>query len=320
MAAFCAGSLLRARGAGSAAFQSDKVCRAALRSHAGKCRWAATGQCPSTPAAQKQPSSRLAAGAALPLHSAPYSSTMMPSAGNPAATGKLLVISRVRLPFKPGVPVGCGLMKSNVLEPLQAGEHSSLRERIADLESMLSATQQRCADQAAELAVARRDHRSLECTSSSGADRLACLEGDAAALAQCSLGQLYRSNMPPAPSPISSVRCATLYSEACLSWAFLPAPACHGPEAMHRVVHQNTLRLVAVCPQAGERHWQVLAERAGSAGGQGGLRLEAAGGRAGREGARCRGGHHLLPLHGSPQGGRVWLWPPGLCRVLCCSL
>ncbi len=114
-----------------------------------------------------------------------------------------------------------------MLETPQASEHSGLRQRMADLESMLTATQKRCADQAAELAAARRSHKSVEYSSSSEADRLACLEGDAAALAQCSLGQLYRLQLSLTSCSVSSVRCATQCNEACSSKAFLPAHACH---------------------------------------------------------------------------------------------
>jgi hypothetical protein len=76
---------------------------------------------------------------------------------------------------------------------LQAGERSALRQRAADLESMLSATQKRCADLAAELASVRSEQLPVQDTGSSEAERLACLQGSAAALARCSLGQLYRS-------------------------------------------------------------------------------------------------------------------------------
>ena len=87
-------------------------------------------------------------------------------------------------------------MQAHMLQLPQVSEHGGLRQRVADLESVLSATQKRCADQAAELAVARRDDGYLEGANSSEADRLACLEGNAAALLQCSLGQLYRSVLP----------------------------------------------------------------------------------------------------------------------------
>ena len=89
----------------------------------------------------------------------------------------------------------CGL-KAHLFNLLQASKQKSLHERIADLESMLSATQKRCADQAAELAGARQDQRPTENATAVEADWLACLEGNAAALAQCSIGQLYRSHAP----------------------------------------------------------------------------------------------------------------------------
>lgn len=83
-----------------------------------------------------------------------------------------------------------------MLTTLQASEYRGLCQRNANLESMLAAAEKRCSDQTAELAVARRDQKSVKSASSSEADRLACLEGDAAALARCSLGQLYRL-VPP---------------------------------------------------------------------------------------------------------------------------
>ena len=68
-----------------------------------------------------------------------------------------------------------------------------MRQRAADLESVLSATQKRCADLAAELASVRSEQHPVREAGSSEAERLACLQGNAAALAKCSLGQLYRS-------------------------------------------------------------------------------------------------------------------------------
>lgn len=68
-----------------------------------------------------------------------------------------------------------------------------MRQRAADLESVLSATQKRCADLAAELASVRSEQHPVREAGSPEAERLACLQGNAAALAKCSLGQLYRS-------------------------------------------------------------------------------------------------------------------------------
>lgn len=82
---------------------------------------------------------------------------------------------------------------ADLLGMLQAGEQTGLRQKAADLECQLCITQKRCADQAAELAAVRRKHSSVGSASASDAGRLACLEGNAPALAQCSLGQLYRS-------------------------------------------------------------------------------------------------------------------------------
>ena len=77
---------------------------------------------------------------------------------------------------------------------LQVVEQSSLRRRAADLESLLSVTQMRNADLAAELAkMPSKPQLAAEADDEGDSQRLACLQGNAAALALCSLGQLYRS-------------------------------------------------------------------------------------------------------------------------------
>ena len=81
---------------------------------------------------------------------------------------------------------------------LQAEEQSALRQRAAGLEGLLSVSQMRNADLAAELAKTPFKWQPAA-KAGAGADadadsqQLACLQGNLAALAQCSLGQLYRS-------------------------------------------------------------------------------------------------------------------------------
>ena len=81
-----------------------------------------------------------------------------------------------------------------VLRCVQAKEQSALRQRAADLENLLLVTQTRNADLAAELAKApRRQQLAAKGDADADPEQLACLQGNLAALAQCSLGQLYRS-------------------------------------------------------------------------------------------------------------------------------
>ena len=81
-----------------------------------------------------------------------------------------------------------------VLHCVQVKEQSALRQRAADLENLLLVTQTRNADLAAELAKApRRQQLAAKGDADADPERLACLQGNSAALAQCSLGQLYRS-------------------------------------------------------------------------------------------------------------------------------
>ena len=104
----------------------------------------------------------------------------------------------------------------------QASEHRGLRQRISDLESMLAAAEKRCADQTAEVAAAHRDQKSVGRASSLEAGRLACLEGDTAALAQCSLGQLYRLALSQ-PLHGATARDAKFFSKVSFLQALLSA-------------------------------------------------------------------------------------------------
>ncbi|CAK0737604.1 hypothetical protein CVIRNUC_000940 [Coccomyxa viridis] len=81
---------------------------------------------------------------------------------------------------------------SHAITSQQAKQQSALRQRAADLENLLMVTQTRNADLAAELAkTPRRQQLAAKGDADADPERLACLQGNSAALAQCSLGQLY---------------------------------------------------------------------------------------------------------------------------------
>lgn len=97
-----------------------------------------------------------------------------------------------------------------VLRCVQAKQQSALRQRAADLENLLMVTQTRNADLAAELAkTPRRQQLAAKGDADADPERLACLQGNSAALAQCSLGQLYRSAVPCVQSHSSNPRKAS---------------------------------------------------------------------------------------------------------------
>ena len=109
--------------------------------------------------------------------------------------------------------VHCRICKSAfkvVLRCVQAKEQSALRQRAADLENLLLVTQTRNADLAAELAKTPRQQLAAKGDADADPERLACLQGNSAALAQCSLGQLYRSAVFCVQSHSSNPRKASL--------------------------------------------------------------------------------------------------------------